>query len=356
MATKEAKAKIDIPSAEGFLKARTHLGHPAKRWHPKMKSYIVKRHASFHVLNPEVSRAKLEAATKLVFDVVAKGGQMLLVGTKLHAKHTVKEEALRGGLWYVNERWMGGTLTNFETVEGRIKRLVELADKNAKSDDASGTKRSTLRTRTELRRLDKFFDGIKEMDKLPELLFVVDIGKEEIAVREARIAKIPCIGIVDTNCNPEAVDYPIPANDDSLSSIKLIVTAIVDAAVAGRKEFSKRLELQMSEDFQPASSEPAERESPAKADEVAPADEPQADALSVEEADAPSVEEADEVVLADEPQADAPSIEEASVEDADAPSVENIEKEAKKPVRELDMSNIIGSDNDKDVADDDDNG
>jgi len=232
-----------VPSVEEILKARAHLGHPAKRWHPKMKSYIASKHNKSHLIDPAQTHAALERAAAAAYNIAADGGQMLIVGTKTHAKQIVKDEARRGGMWHVNERWMGGTLTNFDTIERRIKQLIEL-DNSVKSAAASGV--GELETRTELRRLNKFFDGLKEMDKLPELLFVVDINREKIAVSEAQIAKVPTIAIVDTDSDPTAVDYPIPANDDSLRSIRLILSTITDAMRDGRKEFGRRREVAMA--------------------------------------------------------------------------------------------------------------
>ena len=227
----ETLAPLDLRSL--FI-AGVHFGHPSKRWNPKMAEYIFGKRSRAHIIDLSKTVTMLKTAKDFIEEIVGKGGECLMVGTKAQAQVAIKEQANRVGAMYINQRWLGGMMTNFQTIQARIERLVFLEDAFAKGTVVSQTKRESLMLVAEVERLNKFFGGIKEMEKLPQVLFIVDIEKENIAVAEARRLGIPIVAIVDTNCDPTQVDYPIPGNDDSVRSITLIAQHIVEAIAAGK--------------------------------------------------------------------------------------------------------------------------
>jgi small subunit ribosomal protein S2 len=218
---------------KALLEAGVHFGHQTRRWNPKMKRFIFVERNGIHIIDLEQTVNCLEAACRFVADLVAAGQTLLFVGTKRQAQDTIETEAKRCGMPYVNTRWLGGTLTNFHTIQGRIDYLVRLEDAKARGELEHLTKKEGLRTDEEIARLNRYLGGIKEMTTLPGAIFIIDTTKEDIAVAEALRTDIPIAALVDTNCDPEVIDYPIPSNDDAIRAIKLITARIADAVLEG---------------------------------------------------------------------------------------------------------------------------
>ncbi len=220
-------------SMKALLEAGVHFGHQTRRWNPKMKKFIFAERNGIHIIDLEQTVNRLEDACRFAADLVAAGQTLLFVGTKRQAQDTIESEAKRCGMPYVNTRWLGGTLTNFHTIQGRIDYLVRLEDTKARGELEHLTKKETLRTDEEITRLNRYLAGIKEMTTLPGAVFIIDTTKEDIAVAEALRTDIPIAALVDTNCDPEVIDYPIPSNDDAIRAIKLITARIADAVLEG---------------------------------------------------------------------------------------------------------------------------
>ena len=226
---------MSVVSMKQLLEAGVHFGHQTRRWNPKMAPYIFTERNGIYIIDLQKTVKKLEEAYMVVRDVAANGDEILFVGTKKQAQDSVKEEAIRCGMPYVNARWLGGMLTNFNTIQRRIKRLAQL-----KTMEADGTfdmlpKKEVIKLNLEIEKLEKFMGGITEMKKQPAAMFIVDPRKERIAVAEAHRLGIPIIAIVDTNCDPDEIDYVIPGNDDAIRAVKLIVGAMADAVIEGRQ-------------------------------------------------------------------------------------------------------------------------
>jgi small subunit ribosomal protein S2 len=222
-----------------LLEAGVHFGHQTKRWNPKMKKYLFGERNGIYIIDLQRTLKKFEEASRFVQDLAAQGGTMLLVGTKKQAADTVQEEAVRAGMYFVNRRWLGGTLTNFQTITKSISRLKQLEDMKATGKFEAFSKKEVLRLEREMDKLNNALLGIKAMEQLPGTVFVVDPKKEHIAVREARRLAIPVIGLVDTNCDPDEVDYAIPGNDDAIRAVRLITARLVDAFIEGRGQAAK---------------------------------------------------------------------------------------------------------------------
>jgi small subunit ribosomal protein S2 len=218
---------------KALLEAGVHFGHQTRRWNPKMKRFIFAERNGIHIIDLEQTVNCLEEAYRFAADLVAAGNILLFVGTKRQAQDTIETEAKRCGMPYVNTRWLGGTLTNFHTIQGRIDYLVRLEDAKARGELDHLTKKEGLRTDEEITRLNRYLGGIKEMTALPGAVFIIDTTKEDIAVAEALRTDIPIAALVDTNCDPEVIDYPIPSNDDAIRAIKLITARIADAVLEG---------------------------------------------------------------------------------------------------------------------------
>jgi len=236
-----------------LLEVGAHFGHQAKRWNPKMKPYIFTERNGIHILDLHQTLAATEKAYEFVREISSEGGKVLFVGTKKQAQDAVKEEAERAGGFYVNHRWLGGLLTNLNTIKTRVKRLKELEEMEADGTlDTAYTKKEAGLLRKEMAKLSKNIGGIKEMKKLPAALFVVDIKKEFLALEEAKKLGIPVIALIDTNVDPELVTYKIPANDDAIRSIKLFSQVIANAVVEGNGGVegfvSEEVEAEVSED------------------------------------------------------------------------------------------------------------
>ena len=226
---------MSVISMKQLLEAGVHFGHQTRRWNPKMAEYIFTERNGIYIIDLQKTVKKLEEAYNFVRDISADGGDVLFVGTKKQAQDSVKEEAIRCGMPYVNARWLGGMLTNFKTIQRRIKRLEQL-----KAMQEDGTfellpKKEVVKLELEIEKLEKFMGGITEMKKQPAAMFIVDPRKERIAVAEAHKLGIPIIAIVDTNCDPDEVDYVIPGNDDAIRAVRLIAGAMADAVIEGRQ-------------------------------------------------------------------------------------------------------------------------
>lgn len=222
-----------VETMKALLEAGVHFGHRTRRWHPRMKPYIFTERNGIHILDLQQTLARLQQAYDLVRDIVAKGGTVLFVGTKKQAQDALAEEARRCEMPYVNQRWLGGTLTNWRTIRQRIDYLLDLEKKQMRGEFAHLPKKEVAKLEYEIARLNRRFGGLKEMLRLPDVLFVVDVRREANAVREANTLGIPVIAMVDTNCDPTPIDYVIPSNDDAIRAIRLIAGKIADAAIEG---------------------------------------------------------------------------------------------------------------------------
>src|SRR5690554_4682636 len=224
-----------VVSMKQLLEAGVHFGHQTRRWNPKMARYIFTERNGIYIIDLQKTVRKVEEAYNYVRNLVADGGTVLFVGTKKQAQESIKEEAERCGMYYVNERWLGGMLTNFQTIQKRVQRLHELEAMEAEGVFDVLPKKEVAALRHEMEKLERFLGGIKNMKKLPDALFVVDPRKERIAVAEARRLNIPIVGIVDTNCDPDEIDVVIPANDDAIRAVKLLTSRIADAVIEGQQ-------------------------------------------------------------------------------------------------------------------------
>ena len=224
-----------VVSMKQLLEAGVHFGHQTRRWNPKMAPYIYTERNGIYIIDLQKTVRKLEDAYMFVRDLAAKGENVLFVGTKKQAQESVKEEAERAGAYYVNARWLGGMMTNFRTIRGRIARLAQLKQMAEDGTFDLLPKKEVIKFNREIEKLEKFLGGIKDMKKLPGALFIVDPRKEKIAVSEAKKLGIPVVAIVDTNCDPDDVDYVIPGNDDAIRAVKLITSTMANAILEGRQ-------------------------------------------------------------------------------------------------------------------------
>jgi len=222
-------------SMKQLLEAGVHFGHQTRRWNPKMARYIFTERNGIYIIDLQKTVKKLDEAYDFIKEIAAEGGEVLFVGTKKQAQDAIKEEAQRCGMHFVNARWLGGMLTNYRTIKTRIARLEQL---NKMKEDGTFDllpKKEVFKLELEIEKLEKFLGGIKNMERLPKAMFVVDTRKEKIAVAEAKNLGIPVVAIVDTNCDPDEVDYVIPGNDDAIRAVKLISGAMADAIIEGRQ-------------------------------------------------------------------------------------------------------------------------
>ena len=226
---------MSVISMKKLLEVGVHFGHQTKRWNPKMAPYIFTARNGIYIIDLQKSSKKIDEAYKAMNEIAAKGGKVLFVGTKKQAQEAVKEEAIRSESFYVNSRWLGGTLTNFKTIQKRIKRLIELEKMEADGTFDLLPKKEVILLKKEAAKLEKNLGGIKEMQDIPDMIFVVDPRKERICIQEAETLGIPLVGICDTNCDPEELDYVIPGNDDAIRAVKLIVSKMADAVIEGNQ-------------------------------------------------------------------------------------------------------------------------
>lgn len=224
----------NIVSMKQLLEAGVHFGHQTRRWNPKMAKYIFTERNGIYIIDLQKTVRKLDEAYKFVHDVVADGGEIIFVGTKKQAQDSIREEAQRCAMPYVNARWLGGMLTNFKTIRGRIARLAQLKKMREDGTFDMLPKKEVTGLELQIEKLEKYLGGVTEMKKIPQAMFIVDPRKERIAVAEAMKLGLPIVGIVDTNCDPDEIDYVIPGNDDAIRAVKLIAGAMADAAIEGR--------------------------------------------------------------------------------------------------------------------------
>ncbi len=307
-----------------LLEAGVHFGHQTRRWNPKMKPFIFGKRNGIHIVDLQKTLKYFEEAAAFVRDLATNGRNILFVGTKRQAQDTIREEATRCGMFYMNHRWLGGTMTNFDTIKKSITRFKEIEVALA-NEDSHLTKKERIGLERQRKKMDRAIGGIKDMEGLPEALFVVDTEHEHIAIKEANRLGIPVIAVVDTNCDPEDVDFPIPGNDDAIRAIRLFTSRIADNVLEGLNLSDKRFvgpegaESSAVPDEEPAKAEPAVDEAPAAeevaATEAAPEPEPVAAAEEVEAAPE-AVAEAEPVAAVEEAAAskekDEPEAEEAS--------------------------------------------
>jgi len=310
-------------SMKQLLEAGVHFGHQTRRWNPKMKNFIFTERNGIYIIDLQKTVKLLDTAYNFVRDLIADGGEIVFVGTKKQAQESIRFEAERCGAHYVNHRWLGGMLTNFNTISKRIERMLRLEEMETDGTFERLTKREVLSLQNEKQRLHKFLSGIRNMRKLPDAIYVADPRKEKIAVAEARKLDIPVIAIVDTNCDPDEIDYIIPGNDDAIRAVKLITSVMADAVLEGK---------QISE--QPEAEEEAleeETAAPEAVDEVAAASEPEAGdeavEFSVDEEDVSNVPVAHVVEGSDQETGPETETEEAAGENAAAAESDEEDKD-----------------------------
>jgi small subunit ribosomal protein S2 len=258
-----------------MLEAGVHFGHETKRWDPKMKSYIFAARNGIYIIDLQKTVQLFKEAFNFVRDLASKGEYILFVGTKKQAQDSIYEEATRCDMFYVNRRWLGGMLTNFQTIKKSIDQLIKLEAMKNEDIYALLPKKEVLQLEKQRKRLEKSLGGIKNMDRLPGAVFVIDLKKERIAVSEARKLGIPSVGVVDSNCDPDEVDYIIPGNDDAIRAIRLFSSRIADAVIEGRQLYEKALqEEQPEEEAEPREGTPAEAPPPEAAREEPVVDSP----------------------------------------------------------------------------------
>ncbi len=246
-----------------LLEAGVHFGHQTRRWNPKMQQFIFMDRNGIHIIDLQQTVSRLNDAYRFVEQLAASGGTILFVGTKKQAQEAVAEEAKRCGMFYVNQRWLGGMLTNFQTIQARIRYLRDLEARKERGDFERLPKKEVQHLQDDITRLERTLGGIKDMRRLPDALFIIDTRKERTAVLEARRLEIPIIALADTNCDPDEMDYPIPANDDAIRAVRLLASKIADAVIEGRRELEARqkdsepAEIEATETTKVAEPEPA---------------------------------------------------------------------------------------------------
>ena len=224
-----------VVAMKQLLEAGVHFGHQTRRWDPKMAEYIFQARNGIHIIDLQKTSKKIDEAYKFMKEQAEEGKEVLFVGTKKQAQECMKEAAIKCNMYYVDQRWLGGMLTNFDTIQKRINRLKSLEAMETDGTFERLPKKEVIKLKAEREKLERNLGGIKEMNKLPGVLFIVDPKKERIAILEARKLNIPIVGLIDTNCNPEDVDYPIPGNDDAIRSVKLIADVMANAIIEGRQ-------------------------------------------------------------------------------------------------------------------------
>jgi len=256
---------------KSLLEAGVHFGHQKRRWNPKMRRYIFTHRNGIHIIDLQKTLRMLEEAASFISEVAADGKKVLMVGTKKQAQDTIITESQRANAFYITTRWLGGTLTNFKTIQSRIDYLVDLETRKAKGEFETLPKKEALKREDSISRLNRYLGGIKEMTEMPGALFVIDVGKEAIAVAEARRVGIPIVALVDSDCNPELIDYPIPGNDDAIRSIRLVTGRITSAIVEGVNSRAALQYEEVSEAAMPAAAVAPPAPAPAPTTEAPPA-------------------------------------------------------------------------------------
>ncbi|RMG45548.1 MAG: 30S ribosomal protein S2 [Candidatus Dadabacteria bacterium] len=242
VASSEEYEHVPVPvTIKALLEAGAHYGHQTDKWNPKMLPYIFCERNGLHIINLDLTLKAWERARKYIVDITSRGGNLLFVGTKNQARKIIEQQATRCGAFYVTSRWLGGTLSNFQTIKNSIDRMRKMEDLLRKAADPESdvklNKKEQISIKRKLEKLENSIGGIRYMKKVPELIFIVDINKESIAVAEARRLRIPVVALVDTNCDPSSIDFPIPSNDDATRTIQLFAAAVADAVLEGRQVF-----------------------------------------------------------------------------------------------------------------------
>ncbi len=247
---------MSVVAMKQLLEAGVHFGHQTRRWDPKMAEYIFQARNGIHIIDLQKTSKKLDEAYAFMKEQAEEGKTVLFVGTKKQAQECMKEAALKCGMFYVDQRWLGGMLTNFETIRARVQRLKDLETMEQDGTFDVLPKKEVILLRKEMEKLEKNLGGIKEMDKLPGVIFLVDPKKERIAILEAKKLNIPIVGLVDTNCNPEELDYPIPGNDDAIRAVKLIADVMANAIIEGKQgeSFEPEMEEEVNQNEEEATS------------------------------------------------------------------------------------------------------
>lgn len=260
-----------VVAMKQLLEAGVHFGHQTRRWDPKMAEYIFQARNGIHIIDLQKTSKKLDEAYKFVKEQVEDGKTVLFVGTKKQAQDCMKEAATKSGMYYVNQRWLGGMLTNFGTIQKRIQRLKDLETMQEDGTFDVLPKKEVIGLKKEMEKLEKNLGGIKEMNEMPGVMFVVDPKKERIAILEAKKLNIPVVGLVDTNCNPEDVDYAIPGNDDAIRAVKLIADVMANAIIEGKQGevLEEATEEQVVENTEPTSIEEVVEAAEEKTEEIA---------------------------------------------------------------------------------------
>lgn len=240
---------MSVVSMKSLLEAGVHFGHQTKRWNPKMKPYIYTERNGIYIIDLQKSVRMLEEACDFIRDLASNGGKVLYVGTKKQARIAIEQEAKRAGMFYINQSWKGGLLTNFETIRRRIEYLFELEEMEADGTFEALPKKEVILLRREKEKLERFFNGIRDMVELPDAIFIIDQNKEKIAIHEAKLLGIPVIGILDTNCDPDDIDFPIPGNDDAIRAIKLLSATISTAILEGKAAMEALEEEEAAEEL-----------------------------------------------------------------------------------------------------------
>ena len=252
-----------VVAMKQLLEAGVHFGHQTRRWDPRMAEYIFQARNGIHIIDLQKATKKIDEAYEFIKEQVEEGKTVLFVGTKKQAQECMKDAAIKSGMYYVDQRWLGGMLTNFETIRARVQRLKDLETMQEDGTFDVLPKKEVILLKKEMEKLERNLGGIKEMDKLPGVIFLVDPKKERIAILEARKLNIPVVGIVDTNCNPEDLDYPIPGNDDAIRAVKLIADVMANAVIEGKQ----------GESFEPAAEQDLTEEAETMEQVVAEAEE-----------------------------------------------------------------------------------
>jgi len=241
---------VAVIQMKALLEAGVHFGHRTRRWNPKMKQYIFTERNGIHIIDLQQTMSSIERVYNTVRDTVSQGGTILFAGTKKQAQETIQTEAERCGMAYVNQRWLGGSLTNFRTMYRRIEKMKDMEAQRERGEFGRLTKKEALDAERLIAKLNRRFGGMRDMRRVPDLLFVMDTRREALAVKEANTLNIPVIALVDTNCDPDHIDYVIPANDDAIRAIKLIAARIADAAIEGKEIRAATLAEQEDEETQ----------------------------------------------------------------------------------------------------------
>ena len=244
-----------VVAMKQLLEAGVHFGHQTRRWDPRMAEYIFQARNGIHIIDLQKTSKKIDEAYQFIKEAAEEGKEILFVGTKKQAQECVREAAETCGMYYVDQRWLGGMLTNFDTIQTRIQRLKDLEAMQEDGTFEVLPKKEVILLKKEMEKLEKNLGGIKEMKKIPEVMFVVDPKKERIAILEARKLNIPVVGLIDTNCNPEDVDYVIPGNDDAIRAVKLITTVMANAVIEGKQGESFEVSEEVIENEEPTSME-----------------------------------------------------------------------------------------------------